>query len=307
MKIDYTDFAKTTLSTYQLSGFRIDITKALNSIQEELEETMTDLNSEATKQARHTFFDIENTNAEDYTEHIISLNDKQQIICGIRHKSGNKDKAFVHVETNFQTSKNELLSVYNNHLSSMFEKFKPKHLRYYTKHKSTLNINSHCFMIQQASVIKNMPSNLEEAEMELKTPEIDNYYDWYAKGYADFHKQYPALKIRVPTQSKALFKDSLKDDLLKLVFYQGERIGLIAADRSPFLGHAGIYFNEIFIDAKWKGKGLAKSIQRKFVDELTNGEEIIWGTIDFENVPSYKTALANKRKAIRFENFLPLN
>jgi len=86
------------------------------------------------------------------------------------------------------------------------------------------------------------------------------------------------------------------------VYMKGKKIGLIAEERSPFLGHSGVYFHEIFISKKWKGKGLAKAIQRKFV----NDDDFIWGTIDAQNLPSYKTALVNKRRPIRFECFLKI-
>ena len=88
---------------------------------------------------------------------------------------------------------------------------------------------------------------------------------------------------------------------------EGERVGLIAGERSPFLGHDGIYFHEIFVSQKWKGKGLAKIIQRKYVDQFTEGHEFVWGTIDHFNLPSFKTAEGNGRKAVRFENFVEID
>ena len=60
------------------------------------------------------------------------------------------------------------------------------------------------------------------------------------------------------------------------------------------------------MDKKWKGKRLAKAIQRKFVAELAYENDYIWGTIDSANLPSYKTAFANGRKAIRVECFANL-
>ena len=115
------------------------------------------------------------------------------------------------------------------------------------------------------------------------------------------------LKDKVTINSKKVMQDSIEDGLLKSVLLNGKRIGLIAAKISKFLGYNGMYFNEIFIDKNFKGKGLAKAIQRKFIQEFSRSNEFIWGTIDSQNLPSFKTALANGRKPIRFECFVPID
>ena len=302
----YLDFAKITLSTYNLDGFDIDEQTALNSICNDINETLLDLNNEKTKLARFKHFNIPKIEPEDYKEHIISLDNDRKVICGIRHSGGNREMPFVNIETNFKSSKKELVQIYEKHLEKHFQKFTPNFLRYYTKDKSSKNINSSCYLIQEASIIKNKKPYIEEKTIELVQPKPDSYYDWYRKGYQTFHENFPELKANVQVNSKKSMDNCLKDGLLKIAKYNGERIGLIAADSSPFLGTPGIYFIEIFIAQKWRGKGLAKSLQRKFIDSVSTGNEIIWGTIDYQNKPSYKTALSNNRVPVRFENFAPL-
>jgi len=56
----------------------------------------------------------------------------------------------------------------------------------------------------------------------------------------------------------------------------------------------------------WKGQGLAKAIQRKFVDENSKQTDVVWGTINSANLPSYKTAAANRRIPIRCESFFEI-
>jgi len=306
MNEKYLDFAKITLSTYNLDGFDIDEQTALEAICNDINETLLDLNNEKTKLARFNRFKISQVDPEDYKEHIISLDNDRKIICGIRHEGGNVKMPFVNIETNFKSSKKELLLIYKEQLEKYFKKFAPIHLRYYTKNKSLENTISNGYLIQKASIIKNKKPYPEEKLIELVNPNDDSYYDWYIKGYQTFHENFPELKTSVTSESKKSMDNCLKDGLLKIAKYKGERIGLIAADKDSFLGVPGIYFIEIFIDEKWKGKGLAKSIQRKFIDSLSNGNEIIWGTIDYQNKPSYKTALSNNRIPIRFENFASL-
>jgi L-amino acid N-acyltransferase YncA len=100
--------------------------------------------------------------------------------------------------------------------------------------------------------------------------------------------------------------DSLEQGLLKTVELNGKRIGLIVGEKSDFLGRTGIYFHEIYISSDWKGMGLAKAIQRKYISLFANELELIWGTIDSANLPSYKTAYSNGRRAVRYECFVKL-
>ena len=99
-------------------------------------------------------------------------------------------------------------------------------------------------------------------------------------------------------------EDCREQGLLQLAFYNEKPLGLIAAERSDFLGTQAIYFNEILIYPEFKGRGLAKAMQRKFISELPDDFKLVWGTIDAQNFPSLKTAMSNGRKVIRYECFL---
>ncbi len=101
--------------------------------------------------------------------------------------------------------------------------------------------------------------------------------------------------------------ESLDQGLLFFAKINQEKVGLIAGIKSELLGHSGMYFNEIFISKEFRGKGLAKSIQRKFINDNAKPKDIIWGTIDYQNKCSYRTAASNERTPIRFECFLSLS
>jgi hypothetical protein len=49
---------------------------------------------------------------------------------------------------------------------------------------------------------------------------------------------------------------------------------------------------------------LAKSIQRKFIAQKAKKGDLVWGTIESQNLFSLKTALSNARKPIRYENLI---
>ncbi len=66
------------------------------------------------------------------------------------------------------------------------------------------------------------------------------------------------------------------------------------------------YFNEIFITEAFAGQGFGKALQRKFIAQCSAPDDIVWGTIDARNLPSFCTAKANQRLPISYESFLPV-
>ncbi len=305
-EINYKDFAKIELATYNLEAFEIDQELALESVAKELEEVVKDLNREETQAARYKHLKIPNATKEDYWEHLIELDQHQKILCGIRHMGGNPDLPFVHLISNFDIQPADLVELYHQKLVDYFKLFKPQYIRYYTADEMNENKMGSCYLVQKAGVIKALPPHSEESKIELIDPVDDSYYDWYKAGYDAFHKANPDLKPHVPINGKGSMEECRKQGLLKMVHSQNEKMGLIAAIREDFLGAKGIYFTEIFINEKYKGKGLAKNIQRKFIDQATQEDDFVWGTIEYQNHPSFKTALANKRLPIRFENFIKI-
>jgi len=303
---DFNNFAEISLATYNLEAFDIDRQTALNAIVKEIEESLLDLNKQTTKDARYKNLKVKNATPEDYTERIIEIEKGKIIITGIRHANGNTAMPFVNIWTNFYTSEAELKEIYNFFLFDYFKVFEPKEIRYFTKNLIPSNTISSCYLVQKSSEIKNIKPHPEEQDMKLISPADTTYYDWYVTGYKNFHAQFPTLENSVPLNSLAVMEESNAAGLLKLAIYKGKEIGLIAATREAFLGMDGLYFLEIFMDENYKGKGLAKSIQRKFVAEFSQDEDFIWGTVDYHNKPSFKTALSNKRLAIRFENCIAL-
>jgi len=299
----FDDFAQISLSTYNLKNLNIDKKKASAALSNEIESEYKELNSEKVKTGRCNFFKIPDTEKEHYQEHLINISDNKKIICGIRHFGGKSDKPFLNILTNFTTTKKELLEIYSSSLYKHFELFNPKYLRYYTQQKVLSNKTSNAYLVQNAAIIKSEVLYEKEKDLHLTTPENDYYYKNYINEYEKFYTINPNLKNKVPYNSMELMEASRKDGLLKEVTYKGEQVGIIAALKDDFLGHNGIYFIDILVKEDWKRKGLAKAIQRKFINETCKKDEVIWGTIDMDNKPSLMTAKANLRREIRYENF----
>lgn len=301
---DIIDFAKAQLSSFDLSEFEVDQEVALEELCEEIVSNWEELNSDEVKISRHEHFQIPNTTSEDYSEKVFEIGRDKKVIYGIRHMGGSKDHPFVFIKPNFDINNSkEALSIYKN-FKDEFISFAPIFLSFWTNKQIETDMRGSTYLVTQAFKMRKIDTWKDENELKLVQVKDESYYDWYKEGYDRFHQERPDLKNKVSVNTLEDMSGCLEDGLIYKAYYQNEKIGLIAAEMSPFLGHRGIYFHEIFVNQDWKGKGLAKAIQRKFVDQVAYDNDFIWGTVDHYNIPSYKTALANTRLPIRFENFI---
>ena len=136
--------------------------------------------------------------------------------------------------------------------------FKPISFCIHTKQQISEDVTGNVFLVASA---KNYLSRLpwkNEYNLALTKVSDDSYYDWYKKHYDEFHQGQIDFKNSVPLNSKEIMEESRELGLLYYGVINNENVGFIAADKTKFLGHSGIYFNEIMLTRDWKGKGLAK-------------------------------------------------
>lgn len=301
------DFAKVSMSTYNLEKLNLDYAAVIKALSSEIKLDFEVLNRKDTKTARFNFFNIPDTKEEDYTEYLVKILDKGYVIGGIRHFNSQPEEPFVNMLTSFKLSDTEeLLELYKAFFSEKLGVFKPQYIRYYSSKKIESDRNGIIYLVQESSTIKSKVKFEKEDEIDLVIPEATSYYDWYAREYKIFHQANPTLVQSVPMNTKDLMEESRRKGLLRVVKFQEETIGLIAALPTEFLGRKGICFIEILIKERWRNRGLGKAIQRKYIDSIKNADEIVWGTIDANNEASLNTALANSRMEIRYENFIKI-
>ena len=305
-KSNESSFAFANLSTFNLEGLSVSEVIALEALKIEHREEYSELNDDKVKLARHKYFNITGSKPDDYEEK--KLENEQGIVqYGIRHLGGNREISFICLTPNYELqSKTEVLSIYHK-IKEEFKYFSPLYLKFWTKNPDHGDFYGSVYMVQVASKINAMIPWPQEDEINFEKIIDDSYYQWYLEGYRQFHKDFPDQESKVTVNSVESMSDSLDQQLMFFInSNDGERIGFIAAERSLFLGHPGIYFQEIFIDKKFRGQGFAKAIQRKFIATNIKSDEFVWGTVDSLNVPSFKTAAANNRLPVRYECFLRL-
>jgi hypothetical protein len=301
---EVTKFAFEVLKTFNLSHLKIDETLAQKNIREEITSQWSDLNSPDVMKSRWDYFKVPKTEPSDYREHFVSLGPENKVLYGIRHMGGNREIPFIQLTPNFEIKDSKEVLIIFDKIKEEMAVFNPLYVCFWSPENLEVDFIASTYMVTQSKRIKDLHPWTNEDLLTLKLVRDNSFYDWYVAGYEDFHAENPELKEKVTVNSLDEMTDSLEHGLLFEILYDKRRIGLIAGEKSSFLGHPGIYFQEIFISKDWKGQGLAKAVQRKFIVENTLDDDIIWGTIDSSNVPSYKTALANGRKPIRFECFV---
>ncbi|MGB1019160.1 MAG: hypothetical protein ACPGVH_08810 [Chitinophagales bacterium] len=245
---------------------------------------------------------IPNTKAEDFKERIIETS-SGKILIGIRFLGMDISKPFVNVWTSFAIEK-ELENIIEI-CKQEFKIFKPKHIRFWSKNKKQKNVcQNHIVGNIQEICVSKKPINYENVALE-KITNLD-FYAWYEKMYTQFHKDFPELKAYVSINSLETFTDIMKQKMCYFIYFEGEKVGLIAANKDECLGMSSIYMYEIIIDKKFKGKKIATASQRKLIELHKESYTYINGNIDSRNIPSTKNALRLGRKIISSEILLPI-
>lgn len=303
---DVQAFAQAEFNTFDLSDFSLNEVVAIKELRDEIMTEWDELNSNEVMKSRHDYFQIPKTSISDYSERLLDLGEEKKVIYGIRHMGGNRDVPFIQLKSNFTIKDSkEAFQIYQC-LKDELKVFKPLFLSFWSSIKMDVDFIGSTYLVTTARKTKELPSWSSEKSLKFQKVTDDSYYDWYKNGYEKFHYKNPELEKKVTLNSIDSMNDSREQGLLYKVYIEGEKIGLISGERTSLLGHQGIYFHEIFIDEKWRGKGLAKAIQRKFLTLNAQDDDFIWGTIDDSNLPSYKTALSNGRKPIRYECFIKI-
>lgn len=298
-------FAEAEWMSFDLSELALDKTKAVESIQTALSKAYIGLNRQSTKEKRHQRFQIPDTGPEEYAERLIDLGSAGAVICGIRHLNLNPARPFIELRANFSLSGPDEVRALSNRVAPYFTAFDPKWIAVHARQPMGAE-SRNVYMVQRARVIQAMPAWPAEADIELRAVSGQGYFEAYRAGYVAFHERNSHLADSVPANPLEVMEESREAGLLYALVLDGRSAGLIAAVRADFLGHPGLYFNEIFISPPFTGKGLAKAFQRKFIAEKGSSDAIVWGTIAARNLPSYKTAIANQRRAIQYESFVQI-
>jgi len=296
-------YALASMQTYDES---LRTEKAIIFLEEEVKDEWEELNTADVQIARFENFNIAKTTPDDYVERELLLDENKRVIYGVRHIGANREKAFISFIPNFKfESKKEVLAVYER-IKDEFIAFNPFSIRLWSGTNVLADSVGSIYMVENYNHFVSLPAWPEEDIVSFEKVTNNDYYSWYQELYSEFHESCPGLVSEVTLNSRELMQKSLDQGLLCFILVEGKRAGIIAAEKEELLGNSGFYFNEVLLSKAYKGKGLAKAIQRKFIVNFATEGNYIWGTIDHKNQASLRTSLRNKRKIVRYECFVKL-
>ena len=304
-------FAEALLKTFDLRPLDpVDQNLAINNLIEEVNECLS-LNDDSKKEERFNHFNIPGTKPNDYSEKLFEINGQEAILAGIRHLGGNPHKPFIAIRANHSLDSYRNLSKVASIVQNEFSVFKPAYMSIWVNHQFNLIEDSKWLGEQGQKYLAGRTEHLHldmyaSNEIQLIRKDLSHYWNWYEKQYQEFHEDHPHLSSLVPMNEFEEMKEAEKDGLLFFAMSKKEPIGIIAGKKEELLGINGVYMIELLLSRAYRGKGLCQEFENKFINQLPNDIDLIWGTIDSKNIPSLKVAEKIGRKVVRKECFIPI-
>lgn len=263
-----------------------------------------DLNSKEVLNSRMIFLKLEE-NYRSFLREIETEVDDTRIKYGIRHLSGNIEKPFVSLGSEYPLSKEILNAHLIEKIKNDFSFWKPKWLSFLTTPDLNYenSFTGRLYVVGSLEELKKTNSDITLKNVEEK--DLVKIMNWYEDEYNHFHEENPNLRDWVSINSKEEMQDCIRQNLLFEAFKDDESIGLIGAINSEFNKAPGIYMMEILLRRKFRGRGLGYYLESEFIKKLPK-DILLWGTIDSRNHGSLKSALKIGRKEIMKEVFIKL-
>ena len=287
----------------------INEAKIVDSIFRELDELL-ELSLTEVCLKRFEFFKIPETSPDYFSERVISLNDSEFIIAGIRFRGLDVNQPFVSVIPSKADLKENDLDQICNLVRKEFASFNPRYVQMTSSPKSSLGKNrgsvDRYTVVGDMSMMLGNPIDGSNAVIELQAPEQIDFYDLYLQEYEIFHHQTPSLKLEVRAESLEDLKQSMSDGLLFKILINGTVAGVIAGLDRDYHGLNGVSILEEILFHQFRGRGHGVHIQRAFSNRIKAKANLLWGTISHMNEPSLRTALKNGRQITEVDYFFPL-
>lgn len=252
----------------------------------------------------------------DYRQSLITT-PHGELLCGIHFKGGNPDEPFVEIVA--WTFPDDELAHGIRLAIDHYMIFKPRWARVLTSHTSDLisRLANEGFDIQGDQVIAaarlrelaRRPKLASEDLLQLEVV-LPSELPWASRFVEDAYelhlKTNPTLDGLIFPACSEQLEQCVSDGRLARWTFDGHPLGLIAVSRQSKFGLHGYLVVESVVDPSVTLRGTAAAAQSKLVRELAidNPDLAYYGTIDFQNSSSRKTALNVGRTEIASWSFV---
>jgi hypothetical protein len=124
-----------------------------------------------------------------------------------------------------------------------------------------------------------------------------SFYDEYAAMYERFLTDNPRMRPLISPEDQEDLQECADVGALFRILVEDEFAGVIAANPTSYRGVSAWSVREELLDTPFRGRGLAKSVQRTMLGQLDQSvSPLILGTIFTANPASLRTALGIGRR-----------
>ena len=254
----------------------------------------------------HDYCGIEGAKVEDYLYRQLRT-PLGEAVTSIRFVGGDLTKPAVFlIHKDFELESRKRVKELGAFLYEEYELFRPKRFRWFSSNEE-VNLLERVEGIEGdlgyytgfVSDLKEMPkpANFDQIKLVLATS-LD-WYERYENSYQDMYRANPFFVEMASVESRETLQGMIDENLLFEVWVGDTWAGIIGVCETHRKYLKGYEVYEEYLLAEFRGKKLAPAVQRHLIERLpSTANEMLYGTIHHQNLPSIKTAKRCGRRGV---------
>jgi hypothetical protein len=251
---------------------------------------------------------VAGTEPDDYAPRLIQLAPNCAVVAGIHFRGSRLDFPFVDISA--QSAPLPLAKALQT-LTHNFRSFQPRAVRLWRAAQERPPEACHDDLVIVAASLREVLAapaahNAERIRLELD-PAVTSYGD-YRLLYDALHSGAPELARLVSPETFESLCECAQRKAFFRVFVDDQCAGFVAARPDTYRQWKGWIVVEEVLHPDFRGKGFAAAVQQALLKKLDDRiEQVVFGTIASENLPSLKTAKRVGRQVVEVGGFVYLD
>ena len=276
----------------------------------ELQEDIERLKSDRLALLFAQYASITGQHSSEYKTRLISCDNGNIALCGIRFRGMDISQPFVTVTATLKPLSITSISVLVDNISKAFEGFKPQYIQFYVP--SCLDIEPANFPLARWDnrILANSLDTLNEnagqdmaycsnKKYELLSTNSLTFYNQYVMAYNKLLNDVPQHALMMELKPIEEMRIWVAHGFVHLLYVNDELAGVIIVEPDNSLGMTGFYIIENIIFSEHRGQGLGKWMQQAMIYHLANDQsrqserpktDMLFGTIHFDNTSAIQCA-----------------
>ncbi|HET6512215.1 MAG TPA: GNAT family N-acetyltransferase [Candidatus Kapabacteria bacterium] len=212
------------------------------------------------------------------------------VVLSLRFKALSLTEPFIEVLLCDRVLDRDSLTLIRRVAKDEYSRFAPDRIRYFALDARPLlpdDQEDFAFFVGEINEIRKRPRPRRYSDVEVRPSASLEFYPKLQKVYQELDRE---TGQELTPEGRESLQSSLEQGLLYEAFIDGEWAGMISAHIMTERFLTGVFIVEEVIAEKFRGKGYAPAMQRKFIECLQDGK-LVFGEILWWNERSRKTAL----------------